>query len=157
MMSDIRKRAIAGLKAGDSFTLARTFTEEETFSFGEISRDQNPVHYSDEFAQAKNLQGKICHGLLVGGMITEVGGEIGWLASGMNFRFRRPVYFGDTITCVFTITEVDERKRARAEAVLSNQQGEPVIEAWLTGVLPGPKEQAVMSAMTSDQKTPTSN
>ena len=66
-MSDIRKRAIAGLKAGDSFTLVRTFTEDETLSFGEISRDQNPVPYSDEFAQAKNLQRKICHGLLVGG------------------------------------------------------------------------------------------
>ena len=152
-MSDIRKRAIDGLKTGDSFTLVRTFTEEETLYFGEISRDQNPVHYSDEFAQAKNLQGKICHGLLVGGMITEVGGQIGWLASGMNFRFRRPVYFGDTITCVFTITEVDERNRARAEAILSNQHGEPVIEAWLTGVLPGPREQEVLSAMVSEQKT----
>ena len=152
-MTDIRKRAIAGLKAGDSFTLARTFTEDETLSFGEISRDQNPVHYSDEFAQAKNLQGKICHGLLVGGMITEVGGQIGWLASGMNFRFRRPVYFGDTITCVFTITEVDGRNRARAEAILSNQHGEPVIEAWLTGFLPGPREQEVLSALVSEQKT----
>ena len=151
-MTDIRKRAIAGLRAGDSFTLARTFTEDETLSFGEISRDQNPVHYSDEFAQAKNLQGKICHGLLVGGMITEVGGQIGWLASGMNFRFLRPVYFGDTITCVFTITDVDERNRARAEAVLSNQHGEPVIEAWLTGILPGPREQEVMSVMVSEQK-----
>ena len=151
-MTDIRKRAIAGLRAGYSFTLARTFTEDETLSFGEISRDQNPVHYSDEFAQAKNLQGKICHGLLVGGMITEVGGQIGWLASGMNFRFLRPVYFGDTITCVFTITDVDERNRARAEAVLSNQHGEPVIEAWLTGILPGPREQEVMSVMVSEQK-----
>jgi acyl dehydratase len=151
-MSDIRKKTIAGLKAGDSFTLTRTFTEEETLSFGEISRDQNPVHYSDEFARAKNLEGKICHGLLVGGMITEVGGQIGWLASGMNFRFRRPVYFGDTITCVFTLTDVDERSRARAEAVLSNQHGETVIDAWLTGVLPGPEEQEVMSAMMSEQE-----
>ncbi|KMQ75112.1 MaoC family dehydratase [Marinobacter subterrani] len=151
-MSDIRKKTIAGLKAGDSFSLTRTFTEEETLTFGEISRDQNPVHYSDEFARAKNLQGKICHGLLVGGMITEVGGQIGWLASGMNFRFRRPVYFGDTITCAFTITEVDERNRARAEAVLSNQYGEAVIDAWLTGVLPGPEEQQVMSAMLAEQK-----
>ncbi|WP_417565821.1 MaoC family dehydratase [Marinobacter sp.] len=151
-MSDIRKKTIAGLKAGDSFSLTRTFTEEETLSFGEISRDQNPVHYSDEFARAKNLEGKICHGLLVGGMITEVGGQIGWLASGMNFRFRRPVYFGDTITCVFTLTEVDERNRARAEAVLSNQHGETVIDAWLTGVLPGPEEQEVMSAMLSEQE-----
>ncbi|WP_273203077.1 MaoC family dehydratase [Marinobacter subterrani] len=151
-MSDIRKKTIAGLKAGDSFSLTRTFTEEETLTFGEISRDQNPVHYSDEFARAKNLQGKICHGLLVGGMITEVGGQIGWLASGMNFRFRRPVYFGDTITCAFTLTEVDERNRARAEAVLSNQHGETVIDAWLTGVLPGPEEQQVMSAMLAEQK-----
>ena len=156
-MSDIRKKAIVGLKAGDSFTLARTFTEDETLSFGEISRDQNPVHYSDEFAQAKNLQGRICHGLLVGGMITEVGGQIGWLASGMNFRFRRPVYFGDTITCVFTITEVDERNRARAEAVLSNQHGEAVIEAELAGVLPGPKEQKVLSDLVREQETTSAN
>ncbi len=151
-MSEIRKKTIAGLQAGDSFTLTRTFTEEETLAFGEISRDQNPVHYSDEFARAKNLEGKICHGLLVGGMITEVGGQIGWLASGMNFRFRRPVYFGDTITCVFTLTEVDERNRARAEAVLSNQHGETVIDAWLTGVLPGAEEQEVMSAMLSEKE-----
>lgn len=92
-MTDIRKRAIVGLKAGDSFTLARTFTEDETLSFG------------------------------------------------------------DTITCVFTITEVDERNRARAEAILSNQHGESVIEAWLTAVLPGPREQEVLSALVSEQKT----
>jgi len=144
-MSSIRKRAIAGLKTGDSFTVTRTFSEEETRVFGEISRDHNPVHYDDHFAEVKNLRGRICHGLLVGGMITEVGGQIGWLASGMNFRFRRPVYFGDTIACVFTITEVDQRNRARAEAVLSNQHGETVIEAWLTGVLPGETERQIMA------------
>ena len=149
-MSHIRKKSISGLMSGDTFTVTRTFTEEDTRVFGDISRDHNPVHYDDRFAESK---AKICHGLLVGGMITEVGGQIGWLASGMNFRFRRPVYFGDTITCVFTLTEVDERNRARAEAVLSNQHGETVIEAWLTGVLPGPEEQAVMSAMLREQES----
>ena len=39
------------------------------------------------------------------------------------------------------------------EAVLSNQHGEAVIEAWLTGVLPGPREQAVMSSMVGEQGT----
>lgn len=152
-MSHIRKKSISGLMSGGTFTVTRTFTEEDTRVFGDISRDHNPVHYDDRFAESKNLKAKICHGLLVGGMITEVGGQIGWLASGMNFRFRRPVYFGDTITCVFTLTEVDERNRARAEAVLSNQHGETVIEAWLTGVLPGPEEQAVMSAMLREQES----
>lgn len=150
-MTQIRRKAIAGLKVGDSFTISRTFTEDDTLAFGEISHDQNPVHYDERFAQMKSFQGRISHGLLVGGMITAVGGQIGWLASGMNFRFRRPVYFDDTIVCVFTITEVDARNRARAEAVLSNQHGETVIEAWLTGVLPGPEEQQILSGMLNEQ------
>ncbi|EMP57283.1 MaoC-like dehydratase [Marinobacter santoriniensis NKSG1] len=152
MISDIRKRAGSGLKTGDSFTISRTFTEQDTLAFGDVSQDRNPVHYSDEFARMKQMRGRICHGLLVGGMITEVGGEIGWLASGMNFRFRRPVYFGDTIACVFTITDVDERNRARAEAVLSNQHGETVIEAWLTGILPGATERQWLSATDRDRE-----
>ncbi|SFR61268.1 Acyl dehydratase [Marinobacter daqiaonensis] len=150
-MSHIRRTTIQGLRAGDSFTITRTFREEDTLAFGDISGDDNPVHYDDRFARIKGFDGKICHGLLVGGMITEVGGQIGWLASGMNFRFRRPVYFGDTITCVFTLTEVDERNRARAEATLSNQHGVPVIEAWLTGVLPTPDEQQILSAILEEQ------
>ncbi|MGO1502590.1 MAG: MaoC family dehydratase [Marinobacter sp.] len=144
-MTTIREQASWGLKQGDAFTITRTFTESDTTVFGDISRDRNPIHYDEHFTAAKGLRGKICHGLLVGGMITEVGGQIGWLASGMNFRFRRPVYFGDTITCVFTITETDERNRAKADAVLSNQQGEVVIEAWLTGVLPGQEERAILA------------
>jgi acyl dehydratase len=144
-VTSIREQAIRGLNVGDAFTITRTFTEKDTTIFGDISRDTNPVHYDERFAAAKNFQGRICHGLLVGGMITDVGGQIGWLASGMNFRFCRPVYFGDTITCVFTITEADARNRAKAEAVLSNQQGEVVIEAWLTGVLPGPAERAILA------------
>ncbi|MBW4935863.1 MaoC/PaaZ C-terminal domain-containing protein [Marinobacter sp. F4206] len=146
-MSDIRQKTLEGLEVGDQFTLTRTFTETETMTFGEISRDHNPIHYDERFVRAKGLQGRICHGLLVGGMITEVGGQIGWLASGMNFRFRRPVYFGDTVTCVFTITEVDDKNRARAEAVLSNQHGDVVIEAWLTGVLPGPVERNILASL----------
>ena len=144
-MTHIREQTVRGLKAGDVFTVTRTFTENDTVTFGEISRDMNPIHYDEHFAAAKGFRGKICHGLLVGGMITEVGGQIGWLASGMNFRFRLPVYFGDTITCVFTITEADERSRAKAEAVLSNQHGEVVTEAWLTGVLPGQTERNILA------------
>tara|TARA_R110002167_G_scaffold145518_2_gene336489 strand:+ start:2008 stop:2397 length:390 start_codon:yes stop_codon:yes gene_type:complete len=91
-VTHIREQTVRGLKAGDVFTVTRTFTENDTVTFGEISRDMNPIHYDEHFAAAKGFRGKICHGLLVGGMITEVGGQIGWLASGMNFRFRRPVY-----------------------------------------------------------------
>ena len=149
-MSYIRAKAIAGLKPGDSFAVARTFTEQDTVAFAEISRDYNPVHFDDRFAKAKNLNGRICHGLLVVSLLTEIGGQIGWLASGMNFRFKKPVYFGDTIECRFTITERDERNRAKAEAVFRNQQNEIVAEAHVTGIVPGSPEKRVMEFMVAE-------
>jgi len=149
-MSYIRRKAIAGLKRGDSFAVARTFSEPDTMAFADLSRDYNPVHFDDRFAEAKNFRGRICHGLLIASLLTEIGGQIGWLASGMNFRFKKPVYFGDTIECRLTITELDDRNRAKAEAVFKNQEEEIVIEAHLTGVIPGSPEQRVMEAMLAE-------
>lgn len=149
-MSYIRQKAIAGLKPGDSFTVSRTFTEQDTIAFANTSRDYNPVHFDDRFASAKTFRARICHGLLVASLATEIGGQIGWLASGMNFRFKRPVYFGDTIECSMIITEIDDRNRAKAEAVFKNQQNEIVIEADVTGIVPGLPERRVMEAMIAE-------
>jgi len=149
-MSYIRQKAIAGLKPGDSFVISRTFTEQDTLAFADFSRDYNPVHFDDRFASAKNFRARICHGLLVASLATEIGGQIGWLASGMNFRFKRPVYFGDTIECSMTITEIDDRNRAKAEAVFKNQQNEIVIEADVTGIVPGLSERRVMEVMIAE-------
>jgi hypothetical protein len=88
--------------------------------------------------------------LLVGSLITEVGGQIGWLATGMEFRFLRPVYFGETITSRFALVEVDERGRAQGRAVVSNQHGTIVVEATLAGRLPGEAERAVLAAMVAE-------
>jgi 3-hydroxybutyryl-CoA dehydratase len=149
-MSDIRTRTIRGLKAGDTFTVSRQFTKEDVISFAEITRDYNPVHFDSRYSDAKNFKSRICHGLLVGSMLTEVGGQIGWLASVMNFRFRQPVYFGETITCRFTITEIDEGRRARAEAVYFNPAGNIVLEAVLEGILPDKTERRILDAMVAE-------
>ncbi len=149
-MSDIRKQAIEGLEIGDSFSVERTFTEEDMLKFSEITRDYNPVHFDERFSAVKNFNGRICHGLLVAGMLTEIGGQIGWLASVMNFRFKQPVYFGDTIECSLTITEIDEHNRARAEAIYHNQNGTIVLEADLSGILPDAGEKQVLSAMVAE-------
>jgi 3-hydroxybutyryl-CoA dehydratase len=150
-MSYIRRQTIVGLKQGDFFAVSRTFTEQDTAAFADISRDYNPVHFDDRYAKAENFHGRICHGLLVASLLTEVGGQIGWLASGMSFRFKRPVYFGDTIECRFTITELDDRNRAKAEAVFKNQRDETVIEAGLTGIVPGVEERRVLEALMGEE------
>ncbi|MEJ2156069.1 MAG: MaoC/PaaZ C-terminal domain-containing protein [Desulfobacteraceae bacterium] len=113
MINPMRQRAIDGLKVGDVITFSRRFTQEETHQFGELTRDYNPVHYDVRWANAKGLDDLICHGLLVGSMICEIGGQIGWLASGMNFKFIRPVMIGETITCKATLVKIEPNGRAR--------------------------------------------
>jgi acyl dehydratase len=152
-MTDIRRRTVAGLSAGDTFSLIRTFTEKDVEAFTRVTRDHNPIHSSLRFVALKGFKRPICHGLLVGGMITEMGGQMGWLASGMNFRFKRPVYVGDTVTCRCTLTAVDEKNRAEAEAVFTNQHGEIVLEAGLFGVLPDDEERHVLKDLLDSDPT----
>jgi len=149
-MSEIRNKTIQGLAVGDRFVVTRRFTQTDMQAFADVTRDYNPIHFEKRFADVKKFRDPICHGLLVGSILTEVGGQIGWLASSMNFRFKRPVYFGDTIECTLTITAIDERRRARAEAIYRNQDGTIVLEADLGGIVPGPMEREVLKAMVAE-------
>ena len=149
-MSHIRKKAIGGLKQGDTFSVSRTFNEQDVIRFAEISRDYNPIHCEERFSKVKNLDGLICHGLLVASLITEIGGQIGWLASGMTLKFKKPVYIGETVKCDLTITEMDARGRAKAEATFTNKNNLTVLEASLTGIVPGPQEKQVLKDMLTE-------
>ena len=149
-MSQIRKHTIQGLTVGETFTVSRKFTEQDMLTFADITRDYNPIHFDERFVAIKNLKRRICHGLLVGSLLTEIGGQIGWLASEMNFRFKKPVYFGDTIECSLTITKIDELNRARAEAIYRNQDGTIVLVAALAGILPGDRERKVLDAILAE-------
>ncbi|MFW2366168.1 MAG: MaoC family dehydratase [Desulforhopalus sp.] len=145
----MRKKAVVGLEVGDTFSVSRTFTEQDLRQFADISRDYNPVHFEKQFATIKNFEGVICHGLLVASLVTEIGGQIGWLASGMTFQFKKPVYIGDTIKCDLTITEIDEKGRAKAKAIFKNENDVLVLKCDLSGIVPGDGERQVMKNMGS--------
>ena len=68
----------------------------------------------------------------------------------MDFRFRNPVYFGDTVTCDLIITDIDSKNRALASARFRNQDGRVVLEADLGGILPGDSEREVLKSMVSE-------
>ena len=149
-MTDFRKRAAAGLQAGDRFRTSRTFTDDDVVRFARISKDYNPVHFDTRFAEARNFRAPICHGLLTASLVTEIGGQIGWLASAMNFRFKGPVYVGETITCSLVITAIDQDGRAKASATITRADGVTVIEAEIHGIIPGIEERKVLDQMLSE-------
>jgi acyl dehydratase len=146
----MRLRAIEGLKQGQSFAYSRTFNQQETERFGDMTRDYNPVHYDPRWSGAKGFDGLICHGLLVGSMICEFGGQVGWLATGMRFNYLKPVYFGETITCTITITKIDDSGRSEAEAFFVNEAGDQVCYAFLTGRLPLGIERELLRQMVEE-------
>jgi len=150
MKKNMRRKAVDGLETGDTFTVSRTFSEQDVVRFADISLDYNPIHFDKRFTNVKRFDGVICHGLLVASMVTEIGGQIGWLASGMTFHFKKPVYIGDTIQCNLTITDIDEKGRAEAKAVLKNEDDTVVLECKLTGIVPGAEEKLVMQDMLAE-------
>jgi 3-hydroxybutyryl-CoA dehydratase len=149
-MSYMRDKAIEGLHVGDTFSVSRTFRNEDVLQFAEISRDYNPVHSDERFAKVKNFMGPVCQGLLVASLVTEIGGQIGWLASGMDFKFLKPVYFGNTIKCDFTIIDIGDGGNARGEGIFTNDDGATVLIGVITGFIPGDKEKQVMKAMVEE-------
>ncbi len=149
-MSSLRSRALEGVRVGDAFMITRTFTEEDVLRFGDVSRDYNPVHYDGRFAEARGFPGRICQGLLVASLITEIGGQLGWLAVRMDLTFKRPVYIGDTVSCTLTIMDMDKKGLAEVRADCRNQEGVNVLEASLTGVVPQEEQREILRVMVEE-------
>jgi len=150
LITNIRQRAAEGLSVGDRFTITRCFSLEDIASFATISRDYNPIHCDSYFARLKGMREPIAHGLLTASLITEIGGQIGWLASSMSFKFKRPVYANETLTCNWVIQEIDEKGRAKADINVNNGDGVTVLEAKITGVLPNEHERQRLAKMLTE-------
>lgn len=157
IMSEIRNKAISGIETGDVFSVSRMFLEEDVVQFADISKDYNPVHFDKQFAKQKKFDQCICHGLLIGSILTEIGGQIGWLGTQMAFSFEKPVYLNDTITCTFTVQAISKNRYAKAKAVFTNQNEVVVLSATLEGILPNDKEKTIMSRPPIISKAPVIN
>lgn len=89
---------------GDTYSFERTFTHDDVEQFAAVSQDTQARHTEpDEDGRL------MVHGLLTATLPTKIGGDLDVLAASMDFEFRRPVYTGDTITCVCTVDSVEER------------------------------------------------
>ncbi len=92
------------LRVGDLvISPARTVTEADVTLFAGLSGDYNPLHTDAVFAQATPFGQRIAHGLLglsvASGLVARAGlTDANVLAfMGLTWKFRRPVFFGDTI------------------------------------------------------------
>lgn len=99
---------------GEQAFLERTFTQADVEAFSKISSDVNPVHLDEAYAKTTRFGARIVHGSLVSSLISAVLGTKlpgpGAIYAKQFFKFRAPVYPGDKLKAVVTVTAWDAVK-----------------------------------------------
>ena len=107
--------ALSDIHIGQTEHYERTVTEADIERFADVSGDDNPVHFDDEWAAATMFKGRITHGMLSASYISAVIGTRlpgpGTIYMGQTLRFRAPVRIGDTVCATVTVRAIDEEKR----------------------------------------------
>ncbi|HEX9754440.1 MAG TPA: MaoC family dehydratase [Gemmatimonadales bacterium] len=130
----------AELAIGQTAEVRRTITESDVVAFAGISGDFNPVHVDAEWAARTRFGGRVAHGMLSAGLISNVLGMrlpgAGAIYRSQTLRFTAPVRPGDTITARAEVVElVPAKRRVRLRTTCTNQDGETVVEGEATMVV----------------------
>ncbi len=129
------------LEVGMSASFTKTISETDVYLFAGISGDFNPMHLNEEFAKLTPFGTRIAHGALPQSLIAPVLGMklpgLGTVIPELTVRFRKPTYFGDTITAVGEVVEMIEKKKwVRMELRWTNQNDELVAEGSCLAIPP---------------------
>jgi 3-hydroxybutyryl-CoA dehydratase len=123
----------ADINVGDTAEFSKIITEKEVYGFAEVSGDFNPVHVDPEFAKNSMFGKQIAHGVLSGSLISTVLGTKlpgqDTIYLGQNFKFKAPVFFGDTLTAKVEVAEKkDEKHIIKLRTFVMNQDGKIVVD-----------------------------
>lgn len=99
---------------GQTATITRTVSGADIGAFAWATGDVNPIHMDEAYASTTRFKRRIAHGMLVGSYIsallgTEFPGP-GTIYMSQHMKFMMPVYVGDTIKVVATVTNYREDK-----------------------------------------------
>lgn len=121
------------IKVGDKFSTERVVTDELIRKFADVSGDYNPIHLDEEFAKGTRFGKRIAHGMLCGAFISAVLGhefserKIVYLSQ--TLKFTAPVFIGDTVTAIASVTAIREDKPiVTLKTVCTNQNGDVLVK-----------------------------
>lgn len=102
------------IKIGMSESYSQTISEADVKAYAGISGDRNPVHMDDEYAEKSRYKKRIAHGMISSSFFSALFGTKlpgpGCVYVNQSLNFKRPVYIGDTVTAIITVTKIDEIK-----------------------------------------------
>ena len=132
------------LKVGDSAQISKTITETDIDLFAKVTGDFNPLHMDQDYAEKTRFKGRIAHGVLSIGFISNVLGNLlpgpGTIYLSQEVKFLSPVRIGDTITARVEVIElIPEKNRVKFKTICTNQEGKEVLDG--TALVMPPKKE----------------
>jgi 3-hydroxybutyryl-CoA dehydratase len=126
-------KTIAEITVGDSAEFTKTISESDIYLFAGVTGDLNPFHINEEYAKQTYFKGRIAHGMLLAGFISNVVGcqlpGPGAIYVKQELKFTAPARIGDTITAKATVTEVvTDKNRVVLQTTCTNQNGDVVLD-----------------------------
>ena len=133
------QRFFEDMKVGESFYIpSRTMTEALFAAFQTASGDNHPIHYDEVYCRARGHDGLLAHGFQVviqsaagAGVLAHIMGDALLAFIEQSSKFLKPVYSGDTIYPLLTVTELKPQRTTGVVTVRStihNQRSELVME-----------------------------
>jgi len=121
------------LKVGDSAFYEKRFSIEEHLAHLKCINDQNPIHYSEEYAKSTVFKKPIIQGALAASLISGILGTSlpgkGAVYLGQKLSFIAPIYIAEKVKTVVTVIHIRKDKpiiTLRTEVIKEN--GEIAIE-----------------------------
>lgn len=125
---------LADLKPGVTESFTVTITEEMMDKFYAITGDNSPIHMDAEYAAGRGYPGRVVYGMLGASFLSTLAGVYlpgeHCLLHGMELKFAKPVFIGDTLTVTGVVDEVNDTFREiTIKASIVNQHGKKVTRA----------------------------
>jgi acyl dehydratase len=126
------------------YTSGRTITEADVMAFAGLAGDFNQIHIDAEYAAKGPFGQRVAHGLLVLSVVSGLAVQTGVMDRTViafreiaEWKFSRPVFFGDTIRCELTTLSQKPLPRLGGGAVeigiaVKNQKDETVMSGKWT-------------------------
>lgn len=112
IQTGVMEEGIKNMKEGAAFKFDYCVTEDIYNGFINLFKDKNPLHTDEGFAKEKNFSGKVMHGAILVGFLSNFIGEClpekNVIVHGYKINYTAPVYLNDQLTFEATVTGVFE-------------------------------------------------
>lgn len=120
---------LADMTPGRTEEFTVTITAEMMEAFCTITGDVSPIHMDADYAKGRGYPGRVVYGMLGASFFSTLAGVYlpgeHCLLHGVECKFAKPIFIGDTLTVRGTVVSVSEvGSEAEIKAVITNQNGQ---------------------------------